>query len=219
MKKGVLLLVVLAGAAAAWPLDWHLPVTTLRLETASGSSEDPDDGTLLPSSLRATATLRVREDASPDVFGLTVRGSWKDYYEQSGDYAYVEVEHDGALRLSDAVRLGYTAGVKDTVFGQLDSDGLSKDTLALKAGTTAAFTIVKGTTLDAGLSGRCELGASSARSLQAWVVSTSVSARLGEWVLGARYRGELRLPLGSASGVTSSMDHTGGVTLAWDPNR
>jgi hypothetical protein len=219
MKNGMLFLFALSAAAAGWSLDWHMPVTTMRVETTSGSAEDPDEGTLLPSSLRTTVSLRVKEEASPDAFGLTVRGSWKDYYEQSGDYSYVEVEQDGNLRLSEALKLGYTAGVKDLAWGQLDSDGLSKDSLAVKAGTAATLTIVKGTTLDAGLSGRWELGANTARSLQSWVVATSFSTRIGEWLLGARYRGEFRLPLGAESGVTSSAAHTGAVTLEWDPNR
>lgn len=210
---------MLLAGTAAWSLDWHIPVTTLRLETASGSSEDPDEDILAPSSLRATATLRIREEASPDVFGLTVRGSWKDYYEQTGDYAYVEVEHDGTLRLTEALKLGYTAGLKDMGYGQFDSDGLSKDWLALKAGASAALTIARGTTLEAGLTGRYQLGANGDRSLQSWVVATSFSTRLGGWVLGARYHGEFRLPFGSASGVTSSAEHTGGVSLEWDPNR
>ena len=222
MKKGVCgflgALLALQGAAAS-SLDWQLPVTTLRFETATGAAEDPDEEALLPSSLRNTVSLRIREEADPAVFGLTIRGSWKDYFLQSGDYSYVEVEQDGSLRFAAPVKLGYTLGAKNMSYPQLDSLGLSKDSLALKAGLSGALTIVKGLTLETGVSGRWELAVNSARSLQAWVVSASLSSRLGEWVFGARYRGEFRLPLGSDSGVTSSTYHTGAVSLEWDPNR
>ncbi len=194
-------------------------MTTLRVESAAGTAEDPDEETLLPSSVRNTVSLRMREEADPAVFGLTLRGSWKDYFQQAGDYSYVEVEQDGSLRLADSVKLGYTVSAKDMAYPELDSQGLPKDALALKAGATAAFTVVKGTTLEAGLSGRWELAVNGARSQQAYVVSASLNSRIGEWLFGARYRGELRLPMGSESGVTSSMYHIGGISLEWDPNR
>jgi len=70
----------------AWSLDWKLPVFTLRYEAAGGESEDPDDETLQPSSLRNTVSLRVKEDVESASFGLTLRSSMKDYYLQAGDY-------------------------------------------------------------------------------------------------------------------------------------
>jgi hypothetical protein len=211
-------LLALAGQAV-FCLDWGLPVTTLRVETAGGSAEDPEEpDALLPSSLRTTVSLRIREEADPAVFGLTLRGSWKDYYLHTGDYSYVEVDQDGSLKLTDAVKLGYDLAAKDITWPQPDALGLSKDTLALKAGVSAAFTLLRGTTLDAGATGRWELAVNDARSLQAYVLSAGLSSRLGDWVLGARYRGELRFPLGPESGVTSSMYHTGAISLEWDPN-
>jgi hypothetical protein len=220
MKKGVLLVLgALAGATGAGALDWQLPVTTLRVETEAGSAEDPDDGSLAADSLRTTASLRIREEASADVFGLTVRGSWKDLVDQSGDYRYVQVDHDGSLRLSPAVKLGYTLGAKDTVFAQPSAEGLILDTWAWKADLSASFTPVKGTTLEAGVAGKCVVAADPGRSFQSYTLSASVSTRFGEWLFGARYRGELRYPLGPTSGVTLDADHTGALSLEWDPNR
>jgi hypothetical protein len=213
-----LVLLVLAGPAA-FSLDWELPVTTLRVETGTGSAEDPEDAeALLPSSLRTTVSLRIREEADPAVFGLTLRGSWKDYFLQSGDYSYVELDQDGSLRVSDAVKLGYDLAAKDMTYPQTDALGRSKDALALKAGLDTAVTLARGTTLDMGLTGRWELAVNDARSLQAYVVSAALSSRIGEWVFGARYRGEFRFALGAGSGVTSSMYNTGAISLAWDPN-
>jgi hypothetical protein len=212
------LFLALAGPAV-FSLDWALPVTTLRVETGAGSAEDPDDPeALLPSSLRTTVNLRIREEADPAVFGFTLRGSWKDYFLQAGDYSYVEVDQDGNLRLSSAVKLGYDLAAKDIHYPQPDSLGFFKDALALKAGLDGAFTLARGTALDTSVTGRWELGVNDARSLQAYVLSAGLSSRFGEWVFGARYRGEFRFALGSGSGVTSSMYNTGAISLEWNPN-
>jgi hypothetical protein len=213
-----LLFLAIAGPAV-FSLDWELPVTTLRVETAAGSAEDPEDPeALLPSSFRTTVSLRIREEADPAVFGLTLRGSWKDYFLQSGDYSYVELDQDGSLRLSEAVKLGYDLAAKDITYPQPDALGLSRDALALKAGLSAAFTLTRGTTLDTGVTGRWELAVNDARSLQAYVLSAGLSSRIGGWVFGARYRGEFRFAFGSGSGVTSSMYNTGAISLEWNPN-
>ncbi|MGD0724926.1 MAG: hypothetical protein ABSB63_05125 [Spirochaetia bacterium] len=218
MKKSMALLLFFA-CLPAWSLDWKLPVFTLRYEAAGGESEDPDDETLQPSSLRNTVSLRVKEDVESASFGLTLRSSMKDYYLQAGDYSYLDLEHDGTFHLGEAWKLGYLMGMKGKSFPELDWQGLPKDTLALKAGMNAAFTVVKGTTLEAGTAGRWELADNAQDSLQAYVLTAGFSTRLGEWLLGARYRGEYRLPLGSSSGVGSSTYNMGSVSLQWDPNR
>ncbi len=218
MKKSMALLLFFA-CLPAWSLDWKLPVFTLRYEAAEGESEDPDDETLQPSSLRNTVSLRVKEDVESASFGLTLRSSMKDYYLQAGDYSYLDLEHDGTFHLGEAWKLGYLMGMKGKSFPELDWQGLPKDTLALKAGMNAAFTVVKGTTLEAGTAGRWELADNAQDSLQAYVLTAGFSTRLGEWLLGARYRGEYRLPLGSSSGVGSSTYNMGSVSLQWDPNR
>ncbi len=222
MKKGAFLVLgalCALPAAAAPSFDWQIPVTTLRVETAAGTEEDPEEETLLPSSVRNTVSIRIREEADPALFGLTLRGSWKDYFLQAGDYWYLEAEQDSSFRISNAVKLGYTAAVKDAHWPELDSQGLPKDFLALKAGVSAVLTIVRGTTLDTGVNGRWEIAANDASALQVYTLSAALSSRIGEWVFGARYRGEFRLPLGSESGVTSTSYHTAALSLEWDPNR
>jgi hypothetical protein len=218
MKKSLFLLLLLS-CLPAWSLDWKLPVFTLRYEAAEGASEDPDDETLQPSSLRNTVSLRVKEDVESASFGLTLRGSMKDYYQQAGDYSYLALEQDGTFRLGEEWKLGYLLGLKGKSFPELDSQGLPKDTLSLKAGTSAAFSVVKGTTLEAGTSGRWELADNTQDSLQAYVVTAGFTSRIGEWLLGAHYRGEFRLPLGPSSGVGTSSCNTGSVSVQWDPNR
>ena len=127
MKKSIvpLLLVV---CLPSWSLEWKLPVFTLKYEAAEGESEDPDDETLQPSSLRNTISLRVKEDAEEASFGLTLRGSVKDYYLQAGDYSYLDLEHDGTFHLGDAWKLGYTLGMKGMDFPELDPQGLRSST-------------------------------------------------------------------------------------------
>ena len=200
MKKGVCALLALA-CLPAWSLDWKLPVITVRYEAAGGASEDPDDDTFEASSLRNTVSLRVKEEADPAAFGFGLIMSAKDYYQQSGDYSYVKVEHDGSVRLGKPWKLGYSLGAKWTEYPELDSFGLPKDALGLSAATSAVLRLDRGTSLEAGLAGRFSLTEDPADALQAYAASASISARLGDWLLAVRYRGELRLPLGGALGT------------------
>ena len=218
MKKGAAVLLSLA-CLPAWSLDWKLPVTSVRYEVATGAAEDTDDETLTPSSLRNTVTLRVKEDAEPASFGLTVKYSAKDYFLQAGDYSYIQVGHDGTVRVSDALKLGWDLGGKRSQFPQLDSHGLSRDYLSLGLGTTAALTVQKGSTIDVGATARADLADAPSKALQAYTVSAGFSSRLGEWLLSARYRGEFRLPLDARSEVESAAYNTGSLSLQWDPNR
>jgi len=219
MKKCVIFF-LLAASASAWSLDWDIPVFTMRYEAAGGESEDPnDEEALLPSSMRNTMSLHIKEDAAPATFGLTLKGSNKDYYLQTGDYSYLEVVQDGSLRLGTAWKLGYLVGVKSIEYPQGYVSGLSKDAVALKTGTTASFALGGGASLEAGVTGRFVFAENPLDDAQAYVVSAGLSSRLGEWLVGVRYRGEFRLPLGSTSTVTSNMYHTAGVSVQWDPGR
>jgi hypothetical protein len=216
MKKGIALILACA-CLPAYCLDWKIPIFTLKYEVAHGASEDADDEWMMPSSLRNTVSLRMKEEADPAAFGLTVRCSAKEYFQQSGDYAYFAMDHDGSVRLSDLLRLEYLLGGKRSTFP--GSTGLSKDYLSLKAGSSATLKLAKGTSIDAGLSARSDLADTEARALQVYALSAGFASRIGEWQFSARYRGEFRLPLGAQSERGTDAYNTGSVSLQWDPNR
>jgi len=218
MKKGVSLLFLIV-CLPGWPMDWDLPVFSVRYEVAGGVSEDPDEDIALPSSLRNTVVFQIKESADAASFGLAFRGSAKDDFLQGGDYSYLQVDQDGSFTLDKQWKLGYALGAKRIAYPLPDSQGLSKDSLALNGGSTLGFTPVKGTNLEAGLSARLSLADNTADTLQTYVLSAVVSTRLGEWLLAARYRGEIRGALGPASVVAGNAYHTGSVSLQWDPNR
>jgi hypothetical protein len=197
-----------------------LPIFTVRYEGAAGAAEDPDDDSFVASSLRNTVTFQLKETADPAAFGLALTLSGKDYYlpaDQSGDYSYIKVQHDGAVRIGDAWKLGYDIGVKAMDYGALDSQGLSKDVVTTSVGGTASLLVVKGTSLEAGMAGRYAAAANPTDSLLTGVMTAGFSSRLGEWLLSARYRGELRIPLDPSAGSDSY--NTAAVSLQWDPNR
>ena len=219
MKKCMCVLLA-CMSLPAWSLDWKLPVFTVRYEAAGGAAEDPDDESFLASSLRNTVTFQVKETADPATFGLALTLSGKDYYlpaNQSGDYSYVKVEQDGTIRIGDAWKLGYEMNVKAIEYPSLDSHGLSKDVVAAGLGCTASLLVVKGTSLEAGMTGRYSAAENTADSLTNWVMTAGFSSRLGEWLLSARYRGELRFPLDTSMGANSY--NTAAISLQWDPNR
>jgi hypothetical protein len=221
MKKSAAALAALIGIAClpAWSLDWKLPVVSVRFETDQGQNEDSDDDTLQPSSSRSTVSLRLKESADPVALGLTLTGALKDYLQDKGDWRWLKCEHDASLRLGDSVRIGYTVGSRWMDYADMDSGGLSKDLVALTAGGDVTVTPVKGTSLEAGLDGRFAIANNPTDSRQTCVATFGVSSRLGEWLLGARYRGEFRFPLGSESGIGATANNTAAFSVQWDPNR
>ncbi|MGA2478070.1 MAG: hypothetical protein ABSG63_04885 [Spirochaetia bacterium] len=218
MKKCIILLLGMA-CLPSWSLDWKLPVVTMKYEIAQGECEDPEDETLEPTSVRNTATLRIRQDADPATFWLTLRTSAKDYFQEAGDYSYLEAEHEGAWRADEMWKLGYLLGIKRIGYAQPDSDGLFNDNLCMKAGGTAVLTFLKGTSLEAGLSSRYTWATNLADAQQGYALTAGFASRLGEWLLGIHYRGEYRLPMGSSSSVATRTYNTGSVSFQWDPNR
>ena len=190
----------------------------MRYEVAGGSLEDPEEETLEPSSLRNTASFRMKEEADPAMLGVGITLSGKDYYRQSGDYSYVKVDHDASFRVSDPLKLGYTLSIKKMAYPDPDAGGLSKDSLSLAAGATAAIRLRPGTTLDGGLGGRFALTDNHADAGETWTGSIGLSTRMGDWQVAARYRGQVRLPLTTVSDLRRSLYHVASVSLQWDPN-
>ena len=218
IMKNSLILLFACLCLPAGALDWELPVLTLKYELAHGIREDVEEELLLPSSLRNTVSMRLREAADPAVFDLTLRYSLKDYYMATGDYGYLEVEHEQAWRVNDALKVGFLLGAKKVDFPELDVEGWPKDYVSFKIGPTAAFALAEGTKIDGGLSIRYDLAENSARSFQSYVVSTGISSHLAGWQIGARYRGEFRLPFDQSSAVAQFAYNTCSLTLQWDPN-
>jgi hypothetical protein len=217
--KNCLVFLLAAVCLPAWSLDWKLPVVTMKYEVAEGEVEDPEDQTLEPTSVRNTATMRIRQEADPAVFALMLRTSAKDYFQQAGDYSYLELEHDGAVRLDEQWKLGYVIGMKRMDFAERGADEISNDSISMKAGGTAVLTLMKGTSLEAGLATRYSWATDPADALQGYVVTAGFGTRLGEWLLGLRYRGEFRLPMGATSEVGPRRYNTGSISFQWDPNR
>lgn len=217
--KNCLVLLLAAACLPAWSLDWKLPVFTMKYEIAEGEVEDPEDQSLEPTSVRNTATLRMHQEADPASFALTMRTSAKDYLQQAGDYSYLDLEHEGAIRLDERWKLGYVIGMKRMDFAEPGADELSNDSISMKTGGTAVFTFVRGTTLEAGLATRYTWTTDPSDALQGYVVTAGFASRLGDWLLGLRYRGEFRLPMGTSSDIATRRYNTGSISFQWDPNR
>lgn len=217
MKKVVCAILACLGLPL-FALDWELPVLTMRYELAQGSREDPDEELMMPSSLRNTVSLRIKEAADPAVFELTLRCSLKDYYLSAGDFSYLELQHEQTWRTNDWLKVGFVLGGKKVAFPEFDESGLPKSYLSLKAGTNAVMSIVAGTSLEGGLTARYDVAESDARTFQVYVASAALATRLDSWMLAARYRGEFRLPLGESSATGRLSYNTCTLTLQWDPN-
>ncbi len=220
MKKA-LAFFLLCSCPAAHPLDWKLPVFTMKYEVSRATIEDPDpdEDILVPASLRNTVSLRVKESADPLTLGLTVKYSAKDYLTQSGDYEYFSVDQDTGIALTDWMDLGFMFGVKKTDSPESDTSGISKDNVALKGGIETAIQLVKGTSFDLNFQTEYDSYEAWEKSRQIYCVGAGFTTRFGEWLLSTRYRGEFRFPLASSSVVDQSTLNTGSLSFQWDPNR
>lgn len=221
MKKALSLIVLFAALSPAPALEWMLPTFALRYEITGGTIEDPDpdEDIMIPSSLRNSASLTIREKANPLSLGLLVRWSAKDYLLQAGDYSYLSLEPDAKIELTDAFSLGASGTVKWAASPDLDSSGLSKDYLALKGGLEAVWKPCAGTTLDVSASAEYDVYQAMEKARQLYSVGAGFSSRLGELVLSVRYRGVFRMPLDGAALIVPTSLNTGAVSLQWDPNR
>jgi hypothetical protein len=220
MKKA-LAFMLLCSCPTVHPLDWKLPVFTVKYEVSRATIEDPDpdEDILVPSALRNTVSFRVKESARPLALGLTVKYSAKDYLTQSGDYEYFSVEQDTGIALTDWLDLGLKLGVKKTASPEPDTSGLSKDNLALKGGIETVMTFVRGTSLALEFQTEYDSYEAWEKSRRLYCVGAGFSTRLGEWLFSTRYRGEFRFPLASSSVVDRSTLNTGSLSFQWDPNR
>ncbi len=219
MKKVSIVALALAMGAAGWALDWELPTWSLRTELAHGATDDEEEGTLAPTAVRSTTTLRLAESADPLALGVFLRFSGKDYFSQAGDYAYLELGQDGRLDLTDTLRLGYEVGLKRVRYPEPDSSGMLKDYLALRTALDTRLGLGAGSALQLGVEGKWEPYDFSGKSRQRYTATASLGVRLGLWDLDARLRSELRIPLGQASTVASNALHTASLSIAMDPNR
>ncbi|HVP18276.1 MAG TPA: hypothetical protein VMU36_04715, partial [Spirochaetia bacterium] len=137
----------------------------------------------------------------------------------TGDYGYLQLEHEQTWRVTDPLRLGFVLGAKRVDFPELDESGWTKDYVSVRIGPTAALALAEGTKVDGSVSLRYDFADNPGRSFQAYVVSTGISSRLDGWQLAARYRGEFRLPFDEASAVAQLAYNTCTLTLQWDPSK
>jgi len=197
-----------------------LPVFTLGYAVSAGGIEDEEEDLQIPSSLRNTVTLRIREElGKPLLLTSLLKFSQKDYYTQAGDAVTLAWDQDGRFRLSDLLDLGADFSLRWVTRTDLDAGDVPNDVLTVKGGGNAAWKPGKGTVLDCSLQGGFDLASRAAKGRQVWTAGAGFESRLGDFLLHTRYHGTLRFPLGAGSSVDASSLHTGSVSLQWDPNR
>ncbi|MBW8003462.1 MAG: hypothetical protein FVQ80_15850 [Planctomycetes bacterium] len=197
-----------------------LPVFTTRYEIAYGTEEDEDEGSLIPSYLRHTAFFRVKEEFS-DKFSssLQLRYSQKDYFSTGSDYSYIYLNPAVDLELTDKLGLDFGLFSKWTWFNDLDGSGLSKDLFSFGARVETGYKIKKGLKISSFLKGLFNIYDNPEKRRQDYSLGIGVTARMGEFLFGARYRGVARFPLGSASSKLQDFYNLGALSLTWDPNK
>ena len=101
---------------------------------------------------------------------------------------------------------------------ELDSNDLPKNYTALRAKTQLTFKPIVGVKIIPLLQGAWNVYGNATKNRQTYDVGLGVDGRVGQFILGADYRGAFRMALGTGSEVTDRFNHTFGVDVTWDPN-
>ncbi len=214
------LLLLLPWPAPAQPLPW--PVTTFRYEASQGTEEDEEEGSLIPAYLRHTASLRVKEEFSRALeAALLLRYSRKDYFQSGTDYAYWLLAPEFILRRRPAWRLEGSLACKVTDYDPQASGSSLRDLVSLGSRLELGWDLTPRTEMTSSLRGAFDLVEDPQRSRQSYTLGVGLESRLGaerQWLLGVRYSGTSRFPVGPQSVGEQSYYHLGAFSLSWDPN-
>ncbi|GEM_PF-2031236 len=218
MKRlSAIFLVTLIGVGTAVRLfSLDLPELSFTYEVVHGSEEDEIENLLLPASLKNTYSLRLKEIFLDSLWdALQFRYAWKDYFSQSGDYSYYSVGNDLNWKPFGLLRLGLNTGLKRVSFADPDSDLLSKDYLSLTGKLAGAYRLFPSFTVDSWVKSSYFLYDVPAKSRAEYSLNVGLTSKLGNWKLGARYRGVIRGPAGVMSDKSSSFLNYGTFTAKW----
>ena len=215
----VLLLAARSGAAETT----RLPVTTLRYEAAQGAEQDEEDGVVEPEYLRHSLSMRVKEEFSAALdAALLVRYSRKDFFGAGTDYAYWLFSPELVLRRRGEWRFGASLPIRLVDYQPAEEGFTGRDLASLGARLEAALDLTPRSSLSSYLRGTAELADDPAESRQLYTLGLGLESRLGGeegWLLGVRYAGTGRFPLGARSTQVPDYYHLGALSLTWDPNR
>lgn len=213
---------LLAGAAGSGVLaEPKLPVISFSYDGDVGSTETEEES-LDDSSWRHEIGLHIREEWSRAVVStLAAELIRKLYLDDSGtSYTWYDVSPQLRWKLADALAWNTSLLVRRALFDEPYADGELRDYTRLKADSALSVGLAKGVTLAPRMLATLELFDDPERSRQSYALGVSFDAKIGQWSLGADYRGSLRLPLGALNvSTTTRLDHSFGAGLTWDPNR
>jgi hypothetical protein len=228
MRRSLVLVAVLWAVLS--PLlclaqDIKLPVFFLRYEGGAGSEEiEPEEGEpeeVEPSSQRHKVTLRIKEEWSDDfTTNFYTAVSRKEYFLQSGSYTYFFLNPEFAWDIGDRLRWGTGFRSKWIWYDEPDSCGDSKDITSLLAETALVFKVLDRLKLTPSFQGVFDVYRNHEKTRQTYTAGVSLESTLiRELRLSGRYRGIVRIPLGSASTVSRRFNNEFGINLSWDPNK
>ncbi len=210
---GVLLFGIISPALAI-----DIPVFFLKYDGGVGN-EEVEDEEMAPTSYRHSVSLRIKEVwSSLLVTNLTTVVTRKQYLDQTGSYTSVNLLPDLSWTLTDSVKWYTSFQPRWYLYDELDSNELPKNHTALRAKTQLTFKPMVGVKIIPLLQGAWDVYGNATKTRQTYAVGIGIDGRIGQFVLGADYRGAFRLALGAESEVTDRFNHTFGVDVTWDPN-
>ncbi len=194
----------------------NLPELSFKYEILQGIDEDEDSGELLPDSIKHSFLFSIREDFSRS-FRNTLKSRYvvKDYLASSGSYSYIKLYDSTSWSVTDMLKCNLDFGGKRIFFDNLDSEGLSKDYYLFSGKLGVGYRLNEYVKLGSWIKSSSYMYLNSEKSKEEWSLSGEISSTIDNFRLSARYRGTLRLPLGSDSDIGMNVFNYGSFSVKW----
>ncbi len=194
------------------------PEITTKYEIQQGSDEDEIEDYLLPSSMRNSISVRLKEHFSNKLWNaVLLKYSIKDYYNKTGDYSYFNLNNELSWKISSSFKMGVNFLSRWVYFADPDTNGQPKNYVTIGGKLLGLYKILPGLAFNTWMKANYNLYKDVEKSREEYTVSIGLKSKWNKLSWNTKYRGVLREPLGKLSAQDSSFLNYGSVTATWKP--
>jgi hypothetical protein len=144
----------------------------------------------------------------------------KDYTEQTtSNYHYFILNPDLSVKFTEKLKWYMAFKTKWVLYDEPDTQGLSKDYNSFSFKTNLTYRPITQLSFIPSFQGIYDVYENKDKSKQTYNFGLSILSKIKSFILGAKYKGIIRLDLGGESTVTTRFNNEFGVSLTFDPNR
>ncbi len=216
--KKLILCVFIGMSFLVWGFSLDIPDLSFRYDILQGSDEDEDSGELFPSSMRHSFVFGIKEKFDRSLWsnfrvGYVIKDFLQD--QSGGDYNYVKISDNISWRVTDTLKLGFSFMGKRIFFSELDRYGFSKDYYLLGGKIGTDFKLFSNVVLNSWFRSNTYLNLYEKKSREELSLSGGITSKVDNFSLALRYRGTLRMPIGTNGETDRSFLNYGSFSLKW----